>query len=122
MERSKLSEKQGWWLAHVEACDLSGASMKAYAETHGLNLASFYCWKGQLKKLGVLDRDEPGVRPSAACLEPIKVTPASSPATSGAAAVTRIELANGITIEAPWNLDADALCDVLRAALVAGKR
>ena len=117
MERSKLSEKQGWWLAHVEACDLSGASMKAYAETHGLNLASFYCWKGQLKKLGVLDRDEPGVRPSSACLVPIKVTPASS----GAAAVRRIELANGITIEAPWNLDADALCDVLRAALVAGK-
>ena len=118
MERSKLSEKQGWWLAHVEACDLSGASMKAYAETHGLNLASFYCWKGQLKKLGVLDRDEPGVRPSSACLVPIKVTPASSGA---AAAVTRIELANGISIEAPWDLDADALCDVLRAALVAGK-
>jgi len=54
---------------------------------------------------------------------PVKVTPASSPATSGAAAaVTRIELASGITIEAPWNLDADALCDVLRAALAAGKR
>lgn len=119
MERSKLSERQGWWLAHVEACDLTGASMKAYAETHGLNLASFYCWKGQLKKLGVLDGGGPGVRPSAACLVPVKVTPASSGA---AAAVTRIELASGITIEAPWDLDANALCDLLRVALAAGKR
>ena len=119
MERSKLSERQGWWLAHVEACDLTGASMKAYAETHGLNLASFYCWKGQLKKLGVVDGGGPGVRPSAARLMPVKVTPASS---GGAAAVTRIELASGITIEAPWDLDADALCGLLRAALAAGKR
>lgn len=119
MERSKLSERQSWWLAHVEACDLTGASMKAYAETHGLNLASFYCWKGQLKKLGVLDGGGPGVRPSAACLVPVKVTPASSGA---AAAVTRIELASGITIEAPWDLDADALCDLLRVALASGKR
>ena len=119
MERSKLSERQGWWLAHVEACDLTGASMKAYAETHGLNLASFYCWKGQLKKLGVVDGGGPGVRRSAACLVPVKVTPASSGA---AAAVTRIELASGITIEAPLDLDADALCDLLRVALAAGKR
>lgn len=117
MERCKLSERQGWWLAHVEACDLTGASMKAYAETHGLNLASFYCWKGQLKKLGVLDGGGPGVRPSAACLVPVKVTPASS-----GTAVTRIELASGITIEAPWDLDANALCDLLRVALAAGKR
>ena len=119
MERSELSERQSWWLAHVEACDLTGASMKAYADRHGLNLASFYCWKGQLKELGVLDGGGPGVRPSAACLVPVKVTPASSGA---AVAVTRIELASGIAIEAPWDLDADALCDLLRVALAAGKR
>ncbi|MEE9360152.1 MAG: hypothetical protein V3U85_06695 [Hyphomicrobium sp.] len=119
MERSKLSERQSWWLAHVEACDLTGTSMKAYAEKHGLNLVSFYCWKGQLKKLGVLDKGKPCVRPSAACLVPVKVTPASSPP---AFALTRIELASGIVIEAPSDLDADALCDLLRSALAAGGR
>lgn len=118
MDRSKLSERQGWWLAHVEACDLTGTSMKAYAETHGLTLASFYFWKGQLKRLGVLAEDRPGIRRSTMCPVPVKVTPAST----GAAAATRIELASGITIEAPGDLGADALCDLLRAALTADRR
>lgn len=118
MDRSKLSEKQGWWLAHVEACDLTGASMKAYAETHGLTLASFYFWKGQLKKLGVFAEDGRGVRRTATCPVPVKVTPASSVA----ATVTRIELASGVIIEAPGDLGAEALCDLLRAALAAGRR
>ena len=48
----KLSSKQREWLDHVEACAATGGSMKAYADEHGLDLQSFYLWKGRLKKQG----------------------------------------------------------------------
>lgn len=90
-------------------------SMKSYAGSHGLKLASFYCWKGQLKKLGVLGQGRP--RSSAASLISVEVEPRSEPTL----AVTRIALASGVVIEAPPHLDADALCDLLRAAIAAGR-
>ena len=55
MDERMLSDKQRGWLSHVEACELTGGSMKAYAEQHALDLQSFYLWKGRLKKLGIID-------------------------------------------------------------------
>ena len=83
--------------------------MKAYAKEHGLDLQNFYLWKGRLKKLGlVADR-------------PDQATPRlqsfSDSAHHRIDRRTRIELANGISIEAPHDIDGDALCMVLRAAL-----
>jgi hypothetical protein len=120
MDQSALSERQQFWRSHVEACELSGVSMKAYGERHGLKLASFYCWKGQLKKLGVLGQDKSGTRSSAASLVPVEVVPQSEPGSRPTLTATRIALASGIVIEAPSGLDADALCDLLRAAIAAG--
>ena len=54
MDDRELTATQRTWLTHVEACAAAGCSMKAYAEEHGLDLQSFYLWKGRLKKLGLV--------------------------------------------------------------------
>ena len=106
---------QQFWLEHVKACEAVGVSMKSYAEQHGLKLQSFYCWKGQLKKRGLLDEGWP--RSSTASLVPVDVALRREPTL----VLTRITLASGIVIEAPSSLSADALCDLLRAAMAAGR-
>jgi len=49
-----LTEKQQFWLEHVQACDKSGLSMKAYAHTNELSVGSFYTWKKTLRRKGVI--------------------------------------------------------------------
>ena len=112
----ELTDTQRIWLTHVEACAAGGGSMKVYAEEHGLDLQRFYLWKGRLKKLGLV-----AVRPDQP-MPQLQVFPLGAPSYSIPAhrsddRRTRIEFANGITIEAPHDIDGDALCTLLRAAL-----
>ncbi len=65
-------------------------------------------WKGRLKKLGLV-----ADRPDQA-MPRLQAFPIGAPSHDRR---TRIELANGISIEAPHDIDGDALCMVLRAAL-----
>jgi hypothetical protein len=115
MKIRDLSDKQRVWLEHVEACAAGGGSMKAYADRHGLELQSFYLWKGRLKKLGLVDVVSDAERrvTGAAAIVPV----AMSATSDREAARMRIELASGISIEAPQDIDADVLCDLLRHAI-----
>jgi len=108
MDDRVLTDTQRIWLTHVEACAAADCSMKAYAEEHGLDLQSFYLWKGRMKKLGHVARrpDQPKPR--------LQVLPLTRRPDNRR---TRIELANGITIEAPHDIDGDALCTLLRTAI-----
>ena len=111
MDDRELTDTERIWLTHVEACAAAGCSMKAYAEEHGLDLQSFYLWKGRLKKFGLV-----ACRPDQA-IPRLQVLPLDAPAYRSDNRRTRIELANGITIEAPHDIDGNALCTLLRAAL-----
>lgn len=111
MDERMLSDQQGGWLSHVEACELTVGSMKAYAEQHALDLQSFYLWKGRLKKLGVIDADR-----ERRSLEPVRVQPAT-PMPEKVPGKTCIQLANGVSIEAPGDFDVDALAALLAAAM-----
>ena len=95
--------------------------MKAYAEAHGLDLPSFYLWKGRLKKLGFVDvvSDAERRKTGVAAIGPAALVPVAISTTSDwrAAARMRIELSSGISIEAPQDIDADVLCDLLRHAI-----
>ena len=113
MDDRELTDAQRIWLTHVEVCAAAGGSMKAYAEEHGLDLQSLYLWKGRLKKLGLV-----AGRPDQATPR-LQFVPLGAPAHRLHDRRTRIELTNGITIEAPHDIDGDALCMVLRAALAA---
>ena len=111
MDDRELTDTQRIWLTHVEACAASGCSMKAYAEERGLDLQSFYLWKGRLKKLGFVAGQPDQSIPR------LQVFPLDAPAHRSHGRRTRIELANGITIEAPHDIDGDALCILLRSAI-----
>ncbi len=110
MDERMLSDKQRGWLSHVEACELTGGSMKAYSDRHGLNLQQFYFWKGRLKTLGVIDG-----KPGCHAAEPVRLV---SPVKLSAKmeGKTCIQLANGVSIEAPGDFDVDALAALLAAA------
>lgn len=57
-----LSKKQAFWLEHLQACTTTGMSMRAYAQTHGLGISTFYSWKKTLQCKGLLGErlpDEP---------------------------------------------------------------
>jgi len=111
MDERMLSNKQRSWLRHVEACELAGGSMKAYAEQHRLDLQSFYLWKGRLKKLGVIDAG-----PERRSLDPVHVQPTVS-MPEKVPGRSCIQLANGISIEAPGDFDAAALTALLDVAM-----
>jgi len=51
-----LTDKQHHWLQHIRACELSGISVKAYAEQHGIKIKTLYYWKKTLVKKGALPR------------------------------------------------------------------
>ena len=111
MDEQELTDPQRIWLTHVEACAAAGCRMKAYAEEHRLDLQSFYLWKGRLKKLGLVAGrpDQPTPR--------LRVLPLAASTHRPYNRRTRIELTNGIIIEAPYEIDGDALCTLLRTAL-----
>jgi len=57
--REHLTEKQQYWLDHVQACDRAGLSMRSYAEANGLSLTALYSWKATLRRKGALDAAKP---------------------------------------------------------------
>ena len=109
-----LTSTQQFWLEHVEACAAAGVSMKSYAERYGLNLQSFYGWKGQLKKRGLVS-PPPSSRDANAMI-PVAVVASPGPrVVAGPSA--RISLANGVTIEVPPGVSPAALVRLIDAAM-----
>jgi hypothetical protein len=93
-----------------KACEAAGVSMKTYAERHGLNLQSFYCWKGQLKKYGLLSPRTSSTAANAMMPVAFVAAPESRPS-------ARLSLANGITIEVPAGVSPEALARLIGAAM-----
>ena len=115
MSNDHLSEKQRVWLDHVEACVAAGISMKSYAEKNGLDLQSFYLWKGRLKKLGLIAGQGTQIDTTTVCVTPPLI--AESPiAAASVLHGMRIELGNGVCIQVPDDFDVEALCSLVRHA------
>lgn len=54
--KDELTERQRYWLGHVEACERSGQTTKAYAEVHGLSTSMMYSWRKEFTIRGVLPK------------------------------------------------------------------
>ncbi len=54
LHRESLTDKQRYWLTHVERCEATGSTMVAYARAQSLDLKQFYNWKMRLNRLGIL--------------------------------------------------------------------
>ncbi|VAW76074.1 High-affinity branched-chain amino acid transport system permease protein LivH (TC 3.A.1.4.1) [hydrothermal vent metagenome] len=55
-----LTKLQTKWLAIINACEASGKSMRAYADSKGLVAQNLYAWKKVLIAKGMVPRDSAG--------------------------------------------------------------
>lgn len=82
-----LTERDTFWLGHLRAC--ANSSLKAYAESHDLDVRALYDAKARLKRKGAL-RSLPAARL-------VRVERASR--SVGGPAYCRVHLPNGVAVE-----------------------
>ncbi len=104
VEEMKLTERQRYWLEHIQACEVSGKGATAYAAEHGFRVGAMYAGKKMLVRKGAL----PGAQHSR--FQRVQT-----------AAVTvdqkwRIQLANGVSVDFSGTVDAGSLSTVLKTA------
>ena len=99
-----LTERQRYWLQHIQACEASGKSIASYAAEHDMTARAMYAGKKILVKKGVL----PGMQP--ARFQRIRVIEA--PVSSQ----WRIGLPNGVSVAFAGEVDAHTLTTVLSTA------
>ncbi len=109
MEQSKddrqlsLTEKQRYWLEHIETAEREGLCPRAYAERHGIRVSQLYYWRSTLRKRGVLESKE-------APAEFVAVRVRES------RAEVRVHLPNGVVVACSQPLTEAAWLSVLRGA------
>ena len=107
--QAELTERQRYWLDHLEACERSGETTKAYAEAHGLSVSMMYSWRKELTMRGVWSRRSDISRPSR--FDRVEVF--NEPVLSS---TWQILLPNGVQIGFSGTVDEAELALVLRAA------
>jgi len=114
VDQTPLTERQGYWLKHIQACDASGMTMVEYALAHDINVKGLYSGKEILVRNGVLPRAQ---RPSRfqrtkqqTRFQRVKITDLSRDHSF------RVQLPNGVCVVLSGVVDSDSLKDVLMAA------
>ena len=95
-----LTERQQFWLAHIQACEASGKSIVEYAATQGIAARAMYGDKKTLVQKGVL----PGTQPVR--FQRVRMEAAVSNQ-------WRIGLPNGVSVAFAGEVDARTLTTVL---------
>jgi len=54
-----LTQRQQFWLKHIQACEASGKSMAEYAASKGIVVRAMYSGRKALIKKGVLPAEQP---------------------------------------------------------------
>jgi len=52
-----LTEKQRYWIEHIQNAEAQKVSLASYAKTNQLDLKALYNWKWTLRKKGFIDSD-----------------------------------------------------------------
>jgi len=99
-----LTERQRYWLEHIQACKDSGKTIIKYAAEQGFTARAMYGGKKVLVKKGVL----PGRRPTRfQRVQVLEATPSSQ---------WRVGLPNGVSVAFAGEVDAGSLATVLSTA------
>ena len=98
---STLTNRQRYWLEHVQACEASGKSIAAYSAEQGIAARAMYGGKKVLVKKGVLATTR------SARFQRVQVMEAA------ASNQWRIGLPNGVSVAFAGEVDARALSTVL---------
>jgi hypothetical protein len=99
-----LTDRQRYWLEHVQSCEASGKSIAEYAAAQEFGAQAMYAGKSALVKKGVL----PATQPSR--FQRVQVMEAA------VSAQWRIGLPNGVSVAFVGEVDARALSTVLSTA------
>ena len=96
----ELTERQQYWLGHIQACEASGESLKAYAEANGFEPGAIYAAKKVLIRKGLLSQSPGRFQ---------RVESLASVASSD----WRVELPNGAAVGFSGAVDAATLSTIL---------
>ena len=99
-----LTQRQQFWLEHIQACEASGKSMAEYAASKGIAVRAMYSGRKALIKKGVLPTEQPARFQRVQVME----TPVSNQ--------WRIGLPNGVSVAFVGEVDAGALTAILHSA------
>jgi hypothetical protein len=55
MSPKPLTDKQRYWLTHIERCQAAEQSLTSYADAHELDIKTLYRWKSTLSKRGCFE-------------------------------------------------------------------
>jgi len=99
-----LTERQRYWLRHIQACEASGKSMSDYAASQGIAVRAMYGGKKVLVKKGVLATTR------RARFQRVQVMEAA------ASNHWRIGLPNGVSVAFAGEVDSQALTTILHSA------
>lgn len=102
MTDQMLTERQQYWLEHLQRCEASGEPLKSYADAHSLSVHSLYEAKRRLKRRGVFAEER---APAAKFVQVARV--------QSTAPMCRVQFANGAWVE--LEVGADELDRVLRS-------
>jgi len=101
---STLTDRQRYWLEHVQACEASGKSIAEYATEHGVHVRAMYSGKKMLVNKGVLPTTQP------TRFQRVQVVEAA------ASNQWRIGLPNGVSVAFAGDVDALALSTILNVS------
>ena len=107
-EGSSLTERQRYWLEHVQACEASGKTIAEYAAEHSLAAQAMYAGKKILIRKGVLPPTRPMRFQRAQIAGPV------------VGSEWRIQLQNGVSVAFSGAVDAATLSTVLSTVATLG--
>jgi len=99
-----LTDRQRFWLEHIQACEASGQSMAEYAAAQGISAQTMYAGKKTLVEKGVLPAAQPPRFQRVHVME------------AAASNQWRIGLPNGVSVAFAGEVDAKTLTTVLSSA------
>lgn len=100
--RESLTERQQYWLAHLEKADAGGESLRDYAAREKVSIHSLYSARKRLAKLG-MSFSQPARRSSPVVFDRVKVAPPPS----ATVVVWRLRFPNGVVLESNTALTAE---------------
>ena len=108
-EGTALTERQRYWLEHVQACESSGKTIAEYAAEHSLAAQAMYAGKQMLVRKGLLPSTRPVRFQRAQVAEPV------------VGSEWRIHLPNGVSVAFSGSVDTATFTTVLNTAATLGR-
>jgi len=103
-----LTDRQRYWLEHIQACEAAGKTIAEYAMDQGIEAKAMYAGKKVLVMKGVLPCTRPTRFQRAQVAGPV------------AGSEWRIQLPNGVSVAFSGPVDAGALAAILNTAATLG--